>query len=150
VLFRRRLASRGFDEHYPQLLDMEMWFHLLEQGALVCIPEPLTMIRLHHLQITHGNVEAGRVVNDKKRLFPIYGGKPYIEKNRWNVFVWKLRTAYNLWCAMRRANAHDQGSTLGEFVPPAVFYILLPVLVMLENLRDVSRRLRRFRARGTD
>ena len=34
VLFRRKQAAPGFDESYPHLLDMAMWFHLLEQGKL--------------------------------------------------------------------------------------------------------------------
>jgi glycosyltransferase involved in cell wall biosynthesis len=149
VLFRRHLASRGFDEHFPQIMDMEMWFHLLEQGALACVPEPLTMIRMHHGQLTRANMDAGHIVADKKRLFPIYAGKPYLKKNRWNVFVWKLRIAYNLWCATRQSNTRAHGSVVGEFVQPVVFYLLLPILFSMDKLRNVTRRLRRFSMHDT-
>lgn len=141
VLFRRRLASRGFDERYPQLLDMEMWFHLLEQGALVCLPQPLTMIRVHGTQLTREHLRAGQIVKDKKRLFSVYGGKPYIARTRWNMLVWRLRTAYNLWSATPDYNQAERRAALREFVPPSLFYLLLPLLIALVAARAVVRRL---------
>lgn len=150
VTFRRALASRGFDEQYSQLLDLEMWFRLLEQGALVCVPEPLAMIRRHGAQITRTNAEAGRIVADRKRLFAFYGVKPYVKKNRWNVFVWRLRTAYSLWRATRGPAATGGRNALGEFVPPLLFYCLLPVMVALETARNMAGRWRAVRARSLD
>ena len=149
VTFRRALAVRGFDERYSQLLDLEMWIRLLERGALICLPEPLTMIRLHDAQTTRTNAGAGRIVEDRKRLFALYGAKPYVAKNRWNVFVWRLRTAYGLWRAARGGDAGG-GHTPGEFIPPAVFYLLLPAMVVLEGARNMARRLRSLRMQALD
>ena len=106
VLFRRRLAARGFDEAYPHLVDLEMWFHLLEQGALVCLPEPLAMVRRHGAQLTRDNLRLGGIVADKTRLYGAYAGKPYVRRTPWNLLRWRLRLAWNrahAWLAERRA-----------------------------------------------
>jgi glycosyltransferase involved in cell wall biosynthesis len=55
VMFRRRFASRGFSAEYRQIPDMEMWFHLLEQGDAVYTNEPLYSFRKHALQQTEMN-----------------------------------------------------------------------------------------------
>ena len=55
VLFRRSAAMRGFDEGLRQVVDLEMWFHLLMQGDLVFEPEPLCCFRRHSLQQTAAN-----------------------------------------------------------------------------------------------
>jgi glycosyltransferase involved in cell wall biosynthesis len=57
VLFRRAAADRGFDPSWRQLVDQEMWFHLLTQGDLVYDPEPLCAFRLHPAQQTMVNRE---------------------------------------------------------------------------------------------
>ncbi len=135
VLFRRSLAGAGFDERYPHLLDLELWFRLLEQGALACLPEPLAMIRHHAAQATRGHARAGGIVEDKKRLYAAYSGKPYVRRTRARDFAWRLRTAYNLW----------RGARPVGLVNPAVFYAALPGLLALDAARGA---LRRWRARA--
>jgi hypothetical protein len=55
VMFRRGQATRGFDPSYRQLVDLEMWFHLLESGNLVYTPRPLCAFRRHPQQQTEAN-----------------------------------------------------------------------------------------------
>jgi glycosyltransferase involved in cell wall biosynthesis len=55
VLFRRDAAARGFDPALRQVVDLEMWFHLLRQGDLVFAPAPLCSFRRHPLQQTAVN-----------------------------------------------------------------------------------------------
>ncbi len=55
VMFCRANAVRGFNEDYRQLVDLEMWFHLLEQGDIVYTPDPLCAFRKHALQLTAFN-----------------------------------------------------------------------------------------------
>jgi glycosyltransferase involved in cell wall biosynthesis len=50
TLFRRSQTQRGFDERYNRMVDYEMWFHLLEQGDYVHLPEALATWRLHPKQ----------------------------------------------------------------------------------------------------
>ena len=52
VMFRRAQADRGFDERFRQLIDLEMWFHLLAQGKFAYLPEPLCAFRKHAAQQT--------------------------------------------------------------------------------------------------
>lgn len=142
VLFRRKQAAPGFDESYPHLLDMAMWFHLLEQGRLACIPEPLTYIRQHKSQITQDNRRTGQLVEDKKRIFSAYIDKPYVRKTALRVFLWRLRTAYSVW---KRAAGGRPGQKISEFFPPLWFYVLLPAVVFAELFMLTVSRVRAIR-----
>ena len=59
VLFRKSDARRGFDPRYRQIVDVEMWFHLLEKGDLAYTREPLCAFRCHPLQQTERNAASG-------------------------------------------------------------------------------------------
>jgi len=58
-LFRKSDARRGFDARYRQMVDVEMWFHLLEKGDLAYTREPLCAFRCHPLQQTERNTDSG-------------------------------------------------------------------------------------------
>jgi glycosyltransferase involved in cell wall biosynthesis len=62
VIFRRSLAERGFDPAYRQIVDLEMWFHLLKQGRLCYTSETLCGFRRHDEQQTVANGR-GRVTD---------------------------------------------------------------------------------------
>jgi glycosyltransferase involved in cell wall biosynthesis len=47
VMFRRGLSGRGFDEAFFVMADLEMWFHLLEQGCFAFLAESLCAFRTH-------------------------------------------------------------------------------------------------------
>lgn len=79
VMFRRDQALRGFDDRYKQLLDLEMWFHLLEQGSFYYIDEPLVSFRVHPEQTTQKNKADLSYVDDDFRLINEYSGKPYVK-----------------------------------------------------------------------
>lgn len=59
TLFRREHALRGFSEQYDQLVDLEMWCHLLCRGDLVYISDPLCAFRKHPDQRTEFNKQRG-------------------------------------------------------------------------------------------
>jgi glycosyltransferase involved in cell wall biosynthesis len=59
VLFRKSDARRGFDAGYRQMVDVEMWFHLLTKGDLAYTREPLCAFRCHPLQQTELNTLTG-------------------------------------------------------------------------------------------
>ncbi|MGP8200420.1 MAG: glycosyltransferase family 2 protein [Limisphaerales bacterium] len=59
VLFRKSDARRGFDARHRQIVDVEMWFHLLEKGDLAYTREPLCAFRCHPLQQTERNTDSG-------------------------------------------------------------------------------------------
>jgi glycosyltransferase involved in cell wall biosynthesis len=78
VLFRKREAGRGFDPRYHQLVDLEMWFHLLEQGRFVYLGTPLCSFRHHEGQQTKKNEVELNFVDDLTYLFDDYLEKPYV------------------------------------------------------------------------
>jgi hypothetical protein len=141
TLFPRRLAARGFDESYPHLIDLELWFHLLAQGSLVSLPDPLTYIRVHEARSTQANIRARQILVDKKRLYAAYGSRDYIRSTPRERAMWKLRMAYNAWTADRAAGG-ARTAGIAEFVPPAVFYAALPFLRASHGLRALMRRAR--------
>lgn len=55
VMFRRAQAGRGFDEDFRQLVDLEMWIHLLSKGQFAYFSEPLCGFRRHRKQQTEVN-----------------------------------------------------------------------------------------------
>ncbi len=59
VLFHKADAGRGFATQYQQMVDVEMWFHLLERGDLAYTREPLCAFRVHSTQQTERNTESG-------------------------------------------------------------------------------------------
>ena len=73
VMFRRDLAARGCDESFCVMADLEMWFHLLEQGCFAYIREPLCAIRAHARQQTE---------RDKRSLAPALENHELLEDFR--------------------------------------------------------------------
>jgi glycosyltransferase involved in cell wall biosynthesis len=80
VMFRRRQAARGFDERYAQLVDLEMWFHLLEQGSFAYVAEPLCAFRKHLRQQTAVNRRAGIGQDENLLLLKSYFAKRWLRE----------------------------------------------------------------------
>src|SRR3954468_6800102 len=83
VIFRRSLASRGFDEAFFVMADLEMWFHLLEQGCFFYIEEPLCAIREHSHQQTQRDKTSLAPALENRELLRRYLPKRYVELRRW-------------------------------------------------------------------
>jgi glycosyltransferase involved in cell wall biosynthesis len=79
ALFRRSQAARGFDEGLRQLLDLEMWFHLLEQGRFAYLAEPLCAFRQHPAQQTEVNRRTGASAEEDLILKERYYVKPWMK-----------------------------------------------------------------------
>lgn len=94
VMFRRRAARRGFDPAYRQIVDLELWFHLLLDGPLVYEPEPLCAFRRHERQQTAVNHRSAAPHLETVRLMESYLARPEVAANlppgglrcRWLVF----------------------------------------------------------------
>lgn len=72
VLFRRAAADRGFDVSFRQLVDEEMWFHLLDRAGLVYTPEPLCAFRQHPGQQTAVNRQGSVAATETMRIVARY------------------------------------------------------------------------------
>ena len=78
VMFRRDKAGRGYDERYRQLMDLDFWFRLLEQGRLAYLAEPLCAFRRHAKQQTAVNRESGAHVQDELMLAQYWLARPWL------------------------------------------------------------------------
>ncbi|MDA8427918.1 MAG: glycosyltransferase family 2 protein [Geobacteraceae bacterium] len=106
VLFRRDAADRGFDLRYQQLVDLEMCFHLLEQGAFSYLGTPLCSFRHHEGQQTKKNAVALNFIEDIICLFREYLCKPYVGISRSESFYLTYYQFYKL-LKHARQGQHD-------------------------------------------
>jgi glycosyltransferase involved in cell wall biosynthesis len=58
VLFRKAAGLRGFDVTFRQLVDLEMWYCLLESGDLMTVPDLVLSFRVHNAQQTAQNARS--------------------------------------------------------------------------------------------
>lgn len=117
VLFRRGDAARGFDVRYEHALDLEMWCHLLRRGALAFVAEPLCSVRVHAAQATRANLRAGRIVEDKQRLFR---EQQPAGLSRGARLLWDLRMASSIG-RMRAAGSPAPVNDIAEVFHPRLF-----------------------------
>ena len=86
VMFRRAQAGRGFDEKFFVMADLEMWFHLLEQGCFSYVQEPLCAFRSHGRQQTEKDKTSLAPALENRELLHRYLHKSYVQLRRW---IWK-------------------------------------------------------------
>lgn len=97
VIFRKKDALRGFNSNYHLLVDLEMWFHLLEKGDFYFIPEPLCKFRQHKNQATYDCVKTLSFIEDNDRLYQEYIRKPYIRNSIFNAIRKRFGMAFIIW-----------------------------------------------------
>jgi glycosyltransferase involved in cell wall biosynthesis len=144
VMFRRTAAARGFQASLSHLMDLEMWFHLLEQGAMVNLTEELCAIRRHSGQMSEKNIRSGALIDDNLRLFAAYGAKPYIRHTWKNSTNRKLRMAYRVWLCRNSLSADKADKILDAHSSRLFYYLMMPVFAPLlttwRGLRLLYRR----------
>lgn len=88
VMFRRRSAARGFDQSYRQLVDLEMWLHLLALGDYFHFATTLVAFREHDTQQTVVNMNTGGLLSDELlRLNADYAGRSEFVSGFWSWFL---------------------------------------------------------------
>src|SRR5262245_684457 len=87
----RRAALVGISDYYAQLLDLDMWFRVLEHGGFAFVAEPLCKIRMHPRQFTHGNIRSTRILDERVRLFRDYSGRASLRLSWLERLIWDLR-----------------------------------------------------------
>ncbi len=97
VMFRKNDAGRGFSREYQHLLDMEMWFHLLEKGKFAFINRPLCSVRRHPAQKTVENVHSRVYLDDHCFLLRQYLDRPYVRAGRLLKNYLMVDAVYQFW-----------------------------------------------------
>ena len=111
VIFRKEQACRGFNGNYRQIVDLEMWFHLLEQGKFEYIVEPLCGFRIHPGQQTRENIRNLVHLDDFTLLFNEYLSKRYVAIGCLDCTQIRFHQYYNLWKLAGR-NIYDRNLAL--------------------------------------
>jgi glycosyltransferase involved in cell wall biosynthesis len=124
VMFRRAAAARGFSAAYSQLVDLEMWFHLLAAGPAVLLPDPLCRVRRHAGQVTAQNIRSARLLEDKQRFFRQFAPALAPALSPAQKLAWDCRMASSV-ARVRRAGGAAGALPLGEVFHPALFRSLL-------------------------
>jgi glycosyltransferase involved in cell wall biosynthesis len=127
VMFRRSAAKRGFSESFPHLIDLEMWFHLLEQGRLINLAEEVCAIRQHAAQMTHKNTRSGALLDDNVSLFEQYGRKSYVRASRARSLSRKARVAYRVWLCRDGISREKRNSVLARHSSKLLYHGAVPV-----------------------
>lgn len=97
VLFRRCQAGRGFNTIYKQVVDLEMWFYLLEQGSFAYINEPLCSFRIHGQQQTKVNAGNNSLLYDYYYLHRDYLNKEYLRLSGFMRAYLEFDSLYGVW-----------------------------------------------------
>jgi len=126
VMFRRKDAVRGFDSRFKQLIDLEMWLHLLEKGDLAFIAEVLCSFRQHEEQGTKSSIREFTVIDDELLLREAYLGKSYIGDSWINLLRWKFHLALIIWNHRKYgADSATVKMKLAQHYPLILFYVSL-------------------------
>ncbi len=97
VMFRKSQARRGFNSNYMQIVDLEMWFHLLEQGSFAFVNEPLCSFRIHGKQQTAVNAENFSLLKDVYFLQCDYLNKDYVNLSGFMKAYLEFDSLYGIW-----------------------------------------------------
>lgn len=139
VMFRKSDMTVRFRDDLPQLMDMEMWFRLLENGKLLNIETPLCSIRFHEAQMTRENIKSGRLIEDNVRIFNEFSKKPYLKATPWLVIRHKLLMTYRVWMSRKFITRETKRSVLTRFGIRFVY----PLMPMISSVLALKRKFAR-------
>jgi glycosyltransferase involved in cell wall biosynthesis len=142
VLFRKSDISRGFSCDYAQLVDLEMWFYLLEQGDFIFLPQDLCLFRQHAAQGTKTNLKTFNFLDDEEKLFNDFISKPYIAATPLNIFNWKFTMAWNIWG--QRKNCDDPTvvkKNMDRYMNCYLFFLLMVPAMISKKILRISKKL---------
>jgi hypothetical protein len=137
VMFRKSDMHAGFRDDLPQLMDLDMWFRLLENGKLLNIETPLCSIRFHRMQMTLKNISSGKIIDDNVYIINEYMDKPYIQKTYWSIFRLRLMMTYRIWVSRKVFSRARRGALLKQFG----IYSLYPVMPVISLVLGVTRKI---------
>ncbi len=127
TFFRREDALRGFSPDFKRLVDVELWFHLLENGKLLYLQEPLVKIRQHDNQETHGIIRNLDFIDEEINLYRCYVAKLYIRATLLQQLKWRFKTAWIY--PFAQAGEADCSAVIRKIWKLLGIDLLMPILV---------------------
>lgn len=146
VMFRRKAAERGFNPDYDQMIDLEMWFYLLEKGRFAFIDEPLASFRIHPRQKTAENARNLLHFDEFYRLLEEYLTRPYIKISSLTKYYLKVDMVYQFWKSRKKGLVDRRTAIerIGNRFSVPEFFLVLPfyktVKPLVKLLKKISRK----------
>jgi glycosyltransferase involved in cell wall biosynthesis len=141
VMFRKQDLTPSFRDDLPQLMDMEMWFRLLEKGNLLNIELPVCAVRVHEAQMSGVNLKLGNLVSDRVKIFEEYGRQSRLELSLFQRVKHKLAMTYRVWVSRAFLSRGDKKMVLRRYGIIAVYPFMPLVSVIIVIKRALIRRL---------
>jgi len=141
VMFRKKHAERGFDLRYKQAVDLELWFHILEQGDFAFIEEPLCSFRIHSAQQTKLNEASGNLYVESFQLLHDYANKPYVHMSALQREYMHFVPVYSVWKLYKKGRISRQTavSEIKKHYNVNKFYLLLPFYRLYKFIRRLKK-----------
>lgn len=123
VMFRKKDSGNGFNPTYHQIVDIEMWFHLLENGDLAYTREPLCAFRQHSRQQSAVNDASGLTRKEHALYFANCAAQSWLPRKSKFASLYALRRLRK-----KNAGAIDAGllkaeeTLAGQFRPGNYLY----------------------------
>jgi len=148
VMFRKRDATRGFDITYRQLVDLEMWFHLLEKGDFAYTTEALCCFRRHEQQQTKVNDNNKLSERETLRLFNDYSHRPYLRPLLHNqLYEIRKHLKKTRWADMDMIHRERDMSTLVGKFPYGAYWLRRKITQPFLNLlRSIKKRINQLKS----
>lgn len=146
VMFRKKQAGRGFDQKYRHAVDLEMWFHLLEQGRFAYLAPQLSAFRVHDEQATAVNKRNASYLDDNFYLLADYGDRSYITLTRFNRKYVYYDQCYKVWKEYRRGriDKFTLFEKLDQYYDRRIFFLLLPWYKIFKPILRAKKGLAKF------
>ena len=138
IMFRKPDPIMRFRDELPQLMDMEMWFRLIENNRLLNINIPLCSIRIHAGQMTSENMKSSKIVYDNIILFEEFKNKPYLKVSLWLLIWQKLLMTYRVWACREFMLMDKRGEILRDY---GVYFLypFMPILSTMINSHYIKK-----------
>jgi glycosyltransferase involved in cell wall biosynthesis len=134
VLFRRSLARRSFRADLNHLMDLEMWFYLLEKGDMFSLANPLCAIRCHDEQMTEQNIQSGDLLRDNVLLYKEYAHRSYMNKNSLQNIKGKLYFCNRVYLCRNAITLEERNLLLKKYASPLMYVALSLYLDTIRSL----------------
>lgn len=140
VMFRAAHADRGFNWQYRQLVDLEMWFHLLEKGRYAFLSEPLCSFRVHNEQQTCKNGKPNSLL-ELYRIYEDFLCKKYISFGSVDKAFLPYDVIYQIWKFFHQHNElHPKlTDTYIAYYGKKKFYFLYPIYKSYKPFRKLRK-----------
>lgn len=130
VMFRKADLIGHFCDDLPQLMDIALWFQLLERGDLFNITLPVCAIRVHEAQMTMSNIKSGKLVDDNVKLFEQFSKKSYIDATLSLALKHRLLMTYRVWVSRNAVSEEKKQAVLTRH-GFRFLYLLMPVVAII-------------------